>query len=74
MAASGVLTTWFSRETKISSVIDQTLEEKLKMAFKNADLSGLLDKNINFVEAKRESVAEEMKSCMKKIDRWYFPK
>ena len=63
------LMTWFEKETKVHDVVEQTLEETLKRAFKEAGLSGFLDKNIDFVEAKRESVAEEMKSCMKKIDR-----
>ena len=69
MAAREVLTTWFSNESNVPDVVEQTLEQRLKAAFKKADLSGLLDKNIDFVKAKRESVAEEMKSCMKKIVR-----
>ena len=69
MAAREVLMTWFEEETKVHDVVEQTLEETLKKAYKEAGLSGLLDKNIDFVEAKRESVAEEMKSCKKKIDR-----
>ena len=69
MAASDVLRTWFSHETKIPDVAEQTLEEHLKTAFKNASLSGFLHKNIDFVEAKRESVYEVMKSCVKKFDR-----
>ena len=69
VAASDVLMTWFEKETKVHDVVEQTLEERLKRAFKTAGLSGILDKNIDFLEAKRESVAEEMKSCMKIIDR-----
>ena len=47
-----MLMTWFEKETKVHDVVEQTLEERLKSAFKEAGLSGLMDKNIDFGEAK----------------------